>query len=73
MPKVYSARAVLSALKRGGFEIISQKGSHIKLSKTTEEKVLTVIVPNHKEIALGTFNSLLRQAELSKEEFKKLL
>lgn len=73
MPKLYSARVVLSALKRGGFDIVSQKGSHIKLSKVTEEKVFTVIVPNHKEIATGTFNSILKQAALTNEEFKKLV
>jgi len=32
MPKLYSAREVLNTLKRAGFDIVSQKGSHIKLS-----------------------------------------
>lgn len=73
MPKLYSARVVLSALKRGGFETVSQKGSHIKLLKSIADKVFTIIVPNHKEIAIGTFNSILKQAGLSKEEFKNLL
>lgn len=73
MPKLYSARKVLAALKRGGFEIVSQRGSHIKLSKQIEDRVLTAIVPNHKEIAIGTFNSILKQAGLTKKEFEKLL
>lgn len=56
MPKLYSARIILSALQRAGFIIISQKGSHIKLYQRIEDKVYTVIVPNHKEIAIGTFS-----------------
>ena len=71
MPKLYSARVLLSALQRAGFTIISQKGSHIKLNKTTKDKSFTVIVPYHKEIAVGTFQSILKQAGMSKEELLK--
>ena len=71
MPKLYSARVVLSSLQRAGFSIISHKGSHIKLHKREGEKVYTTIVPNHKEIAIGTFNSILKQAGLTKKEFEK--
>ncbi|EMJ93847.1 toxin-antitoxin system, toxin component, HicA domain protein [Leptospira alstonii serovar Pingchang str. 80-412] len=30
---------------------------------------LTAIVPNHKEIAIGTLRSILRQAQISVEDF----
>jgi predicted RNA binding protein YcfA (HicA-like mRNA interferase family) len=73
MPKRYSARVILSALRKNNFMIISQRGSHIKLSKKSEDKTYVVIVPNHKEIAVGTFQSILRQAGLTKEEFEKLV
>lgn len=73
MPKPYSARVVLSALQRAGFSVISQKGSHIKLYKREGEKSFTTIVPNHKEIAVGTFNSILKQAGISKKEFEKFI
>jgi predicted RNA binding protein YcfA (HicA-like mRNA interferase family) len=73
MPKLYPARVILSALQRAGFSIVSQKGSHIKLTKREKDKIYTVIVPFHKEIAFGTFNSILRQAGMTKEEFQKFL
>ena len=60
MSKLYSARQVLQALKKADFKIISQKGSHIKLRGIMEGKMQTVIVPNHKEIARGTFSSILK-------------
>ena len=73
MPKLYSARVVLSTLQRAGFSIVSQKGSHIKLHKREIDKIFTAIVPNHKEIAIGTFNSILKQAGMTKKEFEKFV
>lgn len=68
MPKLYSARQVIKALQRLRFTIISQKGSHIKLRRVIEGNIFTPIVPNHKEIAMGTLQSILRQAGITKEE-----
>lgn len=73
MPKHYSARTVLSALQKAGFSILSQRGSHIKLSKRTSLGTLTVIVPNHKELAIGTFSSILKQANMERKDFEKLI
>jgi predicted RNA binding protein YcfA (HicA-like mRNA interferase family) len=73
MSKLYSARVIISALQRAGFSIVSQKGSHIKLTKREQDKNYTVIVPFHKEVAFGTFTSILRQAGMTKKEFQKFL
>lgn len=73
MPKLYSARIVLSALQRAGFNLISQKGSHIKLYKRHGDKVFTVIVPDHKEIATETFGSILKQSGMTKKELEKFI
>lgn len=73
MPKRYSARIILAALRRAGFLIISQKGSHIKLSKESSDRTLVVIVPNHKEIATGTFQSILKQAGMTREALEKYI
>ncbi len=68
MPKLYSAREVVTRLKRLGFVIVSQKGSHIKLRGVKEGKLQTAIVANHKEVALGTLSSILKQANVTKKE-----
>ena len=73
MPKLCSARTITHTLKQFGFDIVSQKGSHMKLRGIVDGKLLTVIVPNHKEIALGTFKSILTQANLTKIEFESKL
>ncbi|MDP2692137.1 MAG: type II toxin-antitoxin system HicA family toxin [bacterium] len=70
MPKLYSARIIIKTLQKAGFGKISQKGSHIKLRGLRGGKLCTVIVPNHKEIAKGTFSSILKQAEMTRIEFE---
>ena len=72
MPKRYSSKVVLKRLKKLGFTKVSQKGSHIKLKGLVEGRLQTVIVPDHKQIAAGTFSSILRQANLSKQEFESV-
>jgi len=70
MPRRYSSRKIIQILEENGFQLISQKGSHIKLSNTNTQA--TVIVPaNRKEIPAGTFNSIVRQARLEKEVFER--
>ena len=73
MPKLYSAREVIRVLSRANFSVVSQKGSHIKLRGIRNKKLQTVIVPNHKEIPKGTFDSILRQADMTRNEFEENL
>ncbi|MBX9771324.1 MAG: type II toxin-antitoxin system HicA family toxin [Candidatus Obscuribacterales bacterium] len=67
-----SFREVKRKLEAAGFAQVSQKGSHVKFSRESENGVRTAIVPNHSEIAIGTLRSILRQAGLTPEEFEKL-
>lgn len=65
-------RQVKRKLEAAGFQVIGQKGSHVKFAKETPEGRRTAIVPDHKEIAPGTIGSILRQAGLSIDEFEQL-
>lgn len=70
MPKLYSSSYIIAILKKYGFLRVSQKGSHIKYRKFGSP-VLTVIIPaNKKEIPIGTFKSILRQARLEEKDFE---
>jgi len=46
-------------------EIISQKWSHIKISFNSE----ITIIPNHKELAYGTFTKIMKQINLDEDLF----
>ena len=62
-------REVVRKLVAAGFVQVSQKGSHVKFAKATDEGVRTVIVPRHREVAVGTLRSIARQAGMTPREF----
>ena len=73
MARLIRGREVLRALQRAGFTRVSQRGSHIKLKKRTAQGELVVIVPNYREVAEGTLDSILQMAQMTREEFEGLL
>ena len=70
--KPYSYRQVIKTLSKLGFRVIRQKGSHIVLKGSYKEMDRTVVVPKHKEIAIGTLRGILFQAGVTVEEFVNL-
>lgn len=68
-----SGKEVVKALSKIGFQPARQKGSHIVLIKENEKGKMAVVVPNHKEIDIGTLIEIIRQAGLKRNEFLKLL
>jgi len=68
---ILSGEEVCKILKRAGYEMDHQTGSHIILrNKNFPHRRVTV--PNHKSIAKGTLRSIIREVGLSVDEFKKL-
>ena len=68
--KILSGIEVCKILEGHDFNKIRQKGSHILMQKRTEDSTITIPVPNHKEIKIGTLKSIIRQSKLSKELFE---
>lgn len=68
-----SYRKVINALQRGGFVVVRQRGSHIRLQKRTRERVTKLTVPAHIPVKRTTLARIIKDANLSIEEFKKLL
>jgi len=64
---------VVRALRRDGWVVVRQKGSHIRLQKHTREETLKVTVPAHRPIKRSTLSHILKQAKLGVDHFKKLL
>ena len=66
----FSGGGVCRILAKHGFVQIRQEGSHIIMQKRLENSTVTVPVPNHKTIRIGTLQSIIRQSGLSKELFE---
>jgi predicted RNA binding protein YcfA (HicA-like mRNA interferase family) len=69
---VLSPKQVIKALEKIDFHFVSQKGSHAKY-KNSASPVNVVIIPMHPELAKGTLKSILEQANISLDDFLKLL
>ena len=67
MPKLprVSGAAVIRALERLGFEKARQSGSHVIMRRGSKG----CVVPLHSEVKVGTLAGVLRQADLSADEF----
>lgn len=66
----FSGHEIVAILqKHFGFFFVSQRGSHIKLKKFTDGKIITAIVPAHAELAPGTLHNILRQARVDVNDF----
>jgi len=68
--KILSGQEVCEILSKHGFEKIRQRGNHIIMQKKLPATTITIPVPNHKEISIGTLKSIIRQSKLSSSEFE---
>jgi predicted RNA binding protein YcfA (HicA-like mRNA interferase family) len=67
---VASGREVIRALQRLGYVIRDQEGSHVHLRHPIRPPLT---IPNHKEVARGTPRAIIRQADLTVDQFLQLL
>lgn len=68
LPHVSGAEAV-RALQKLGFVVLRQKGSHVMMRRGTSG----CVVPQHRELKIGTLSGLLKQAGVSADEFIEAL
>jgi predicted RNA binding protein YcfA (HicA-like mRNA interferase family) len=75
MPKLprISSREAIRGLERLGFKQIRQTGSHLVMKKTTPDGEIGCVVPIHRELKIGTLSGILKQAQVTPEEFIEIL
>ncbi len=64
---------VVRALQRGGWVVVRQRGSHIRMQKRLRDETLKITVPAHKSIKRSTLSHILKQSRLSVDELNDLL
>ena len=67
--RTLSGREVCAILNKHGFEQVRQRGSHIIMHKQIPGSTVTVPVPDHKELRIGTLMSIIRQSGLDRSLF----
>ncbi len=71
LPRGLSGEQVVRALERAGWVRVRTRSSHMMLQKDGCDYTLSV--PRHREIGPGLLRGLLRDADLTVDEFVDLL
>ena len=70
LPQV-SGADVVRALQRAGFAVRRQHGNHIIMRR--DDPFAQTVVPDHRQIDRGALRAILRQSEITADEFIRLL
>jgi len=68
--RILSGKQVCTILSGQGFVEIRRRGSHIVMQKRFSDATITVPVPNHPELKIGTLASIIRQSGVDKGLFE---
>jgi len=72
LPVVSGGKAV-ERFEKLGYVVVRQKGSHIRMWHKSDRNKKPLTIPKHKVLGKGLLRKLLRDAEISVEEFCELL
>ena len=64
LPRISGAEAI-KVFQSLGFAVVRQRGSHVVLRRDDKG----CVIPKHKELALGTLRSAIRQAGITPDDF----
>jgi predicted RNA binding protein YcfA (HicA-like mRNA interferase family) len=68
---VVSGAQLVRVLEQLGWEVVRQRGSHVRLKHS--DRTTFLVVPLHRELKRGTLSGILRDAGLGREELRTLL
>lgn len=68
---VVSGQRLIKALEADDWKAVRQRGSHVRLKKPGHR--IALVVPLHKELRKGTLAGILRDADLSADDLRRLL
>ena len=69
--RILSGREVCRILEQHGFRIVRQRGSHMVMQRKTDSGTITVPIPDHPEIRIGTLQSIIRQSGITRSAFEQ--
>lgn len=70
---VVSGADLIRVLQKLGYEIMRQRGSHVRLYPRADSRQKPTTVPLHDELAKGTLKGILEDANLTVERLLELI
>ena len=68
--RVLTGREVCQILEQHGFIEVRRRGSHVVMQRRVDSGTITIPVPEHRELAIGTLLAIIRQSRVPKSEFE---
>ncbi len=68
--RTLSGQEVCRILQGHGFTLVRQRGSHAVMQKTVKDSTVTVPVPLHRELRIGTLLAVIEQSGLPRDLFE---
>jgi predicted RNA binding protein YcfA (HicA-like mRNA interferase family) len=69
--RVLSGREACRILQQHGFVEVRRRGSHIVMQRRADAGSVTVPIPDHRELAIGTLLAIIRQSGVPRVEFEE--
>ncbi len=73
IPRNISSDNIIQLLKKYDYKITRQTGSHIRLTSNLKGKEYNITIPRHKDLKVGTINSILNDISKYLEIDKEIL
>lgn len=70
---VVSGKDAVKAFEKVGYVQVRQTGSHIRMKHVSDNSKKPITIPDHKVLGKGLLRKLLRDVEISTEDFVNLL
>lgn len=68
----HSGKDVVKKFTKIGYRIVRQRGSHIRLHHVDGDNHKSLTIPAHKEIGVGLLKQLIKDANISVDDFLDL-
>jgi predicted RNA binding protein YcfA (HicA-like mRNA interferase family) len=70
---VVSGQEAIRAFQGLGYEVVRQRGSHIRLRHRTDAARQPLTIPDHRALKPGLLRHLIRDSQIEVDEFQRLL
>lgn len=60
LPRDVSGDELAKRIRKFGYRITRQTGSHMRLTRSTEEGEYHITIPKHRNLKIGTLNSIVK-------------
>jgi predicted RNA binding protein YcfA (HicA-like mRNA interferase family) len=72
LPQI-SGRELIKILCKLGFNVVRQRGSHVRLERKVHDGIIKLTVPTHSQLKRGTLSRIIKDSKVTEKEFSDFL